>query len=612
MPAPHKKRKIELLAPARDVLIGKEAIKHGADAVYIGPSAFGARAAAGNSIDDIRELCDEAHLFGAHVYVTLNTILYDEELSPAEQMIHELYRAGVDALIVQDFALLNLDLPPIALHASTQVDITTVEKAKFLEAAGFSQIVVARELSLSQINEIRKAIDIPIEAFVHGALCVSYSGRCYASEYCFGRSANRGRCAQFCRLPFDLMDDKGHILQQQKHLLSLKDMCRYDNLEEMMDAGVTSFKIEGRLKDLSYVKNVTAAYRQRLDEIIERRGEDYERTSYGSSSIDFVPNLSATFNRGFTDYFLHSRSDIASIDSPKSRGEYLGKVTECNRRGLCIDTQKQITAGDGICYFTADHKLEGLRINNVLGKYAVPAKYTQIPIGTPIWRNQDFAFEKRLAKPTAERRLALDLLLCNTPHGFALSAKDEMGASVVLHFYEQADCARSPQSDNIKRQLTKLGNTPFYARTINLQLDDNPFIPSSTLANWRRELVEALISAHHINYSTELRRCPSSSLKLWQTNFDYTGNVANSEAEKFYLAHGARHVDPAFEKSQPSQAVLMTCRHCIRYTLGQCKKTSQGDGSKFTQWQLVLSDGRHFPLRFNCAQCEMQVLAPQT
>ena len=607
-PTKRHKRKIELLAPAKNVDVGLEALRHGADAVYIGPPSFGARAAAGNSIDDICRLTDEAHIYGARVYVTMNTILYDNELADAERMIHKLYHAGVDALIVQDFGLLELDIPPIALHASTQMDITTKEKVKFLAEAGFSQIVLARELSLQQISEIHEATDVPLEAFVHGALCTSYSGRCYASEYCFGRSANRGRCAQFCRLPFDLVDENGNTLIHDRHLLSLKDMNRSNSLEEMMDAGISSFKIEGRLKDVAYVKNVTAAYRQRIDEILERRPNDYERASFGKSTISFLPQLDAAFNRGFTDYFLHERGDISSMDTPKSRGEYLGLIKECSKRGIKIDTQKKLAPGDGICYLSPEHKWEGLRINTISGDYARPPKEVRIPIGTEVWRNQNAAFERLLSKPTAERRLALDITVGKTAHGISLTATDERGTSVSLHFLGDFEPATSPQRDNIIRQLSKLGGTPFVAREINPEAIENLFIPSSVLTGWRREMVEALLSAIRMTFKQDLRKHPEREPVLPHKNLDYRANISNKKAKEYYKAHGAEEIAPAFELSRPEKAVLMTCRHCIRYALGHCLTRGHRKRDDWGRLFLRLSDGRRFPLLFDCKRCEMQVL----
>ncbi len=611
----HKKAKIELLAPARSVEIGFEAIRHGADAVYIGGPSFGARQAAGNSVDDIERLCEFAHLFGARVYVTLNTILWDSELAQAEGLVWQLYKIGVDALIVQDTSLLRMHLPPIALHASTQMDNCTPEKAQWLEAAGFRQIVIARETSLEQTRRIAESVNVPIEAFVHGALCVSYSGRCYASQHCFGRSANRGCCAQFCRLAFDLIDDKGRTLIDDKHLLSLKDMNRTASLEEMMDAGVRSFKIEGRLKDAEYVKNVTAWYRQEIDKVLVRRTDDYERSSFGKSEIAFAPNVVRSFNRGFTEYFLHGRSKqpIYSPYTPKAVGEEIGTVASTSARSFRLRTKSRIaaplTAGDGLCFIDQTGKLQGFRVNKVEGETVYPQQMPALQRGDALFRNQDFAFSKLLAKPTAERRLQASLTLRETADGYALDMNDESGCHATKAFACQHDEARSPQRENIERQLAKLGDTPFTATQINIQTQGERFIPSSTLAAWRREICELLLSTHRMSYERD--RAGAIKHDLLQGAFGkhlpFTANVGNREAEAFYKEYGAETVEPAFELKEPKgEKVLMTCRHCLRHELGICLK--QKGGRQTGDLSLRLPDGRTFALRFDCKRCEMQVL----
>ncbi len=611
----HKKAKIELLAPARSVEIGFEAIRHGADAVYIGGPSFGARQAAGNSVDDIERLCEFAHLFGARVYVTLNTILWDSELAQAEGLVWQLYKIGVDALIVQDTSLLRMHLPPIALHASTQMDNCTPEKAQWLEAAGFRQIVIARETSLEQTRCIAESVHVPIEAFVHGALCVSYSGRCYASQHCFGRSANRGCCAQFCRLAFDLIDDKGRTLIDDKHLLSLKDMNRTASLEEMMDAGVRSFKIEGRLKDAEYVKNVTAWYRQEIDKVLARRTDDYERSSFGKSEIAFAPNVVRSFNRGFTEYFLHGRGKqpIYSPYTPKAVGEEIGTVASTSARSFRLRTKSRIaaplTAGDGLCFIDQTGKLQGFRVNKVEGETVYPQQMPALQRGDALFRNQDFAFSKLLAKPTAERRLQASLTLRETADGYALDMNDESGCHATKAFACQHDEARSPQRENIERQLAKLGDTPFTATQIDIQTQGERFIPSSTLAAWRREICELLLSTHRMSYERD--RAGAIKHDLLQGAFGkhlpFTANVGNSEAEAFYKEYGAETVEPAFELKEPKgEKVLMTCRHCLRHELGICLK--QKEGRQTGNLSLRLPDGRTFALRFDCKRCEMQVL----
>lgn len=608
-------RKIELLAPARNAEIGIEAIRHGADAVYIGGPGFGARAAAGNSVADIRRLCEYAHIFQAKVYVTLNTILYDDELLEAEKLVHALYDAGVDALITQDLALLSLNLPPIPLHASTQMDNCTPEKAKMLEAAGYSQIVLARELSLTQIRQIHEATTLPLEAFVHGALCVSYSGRCYASEYCFGRSANRGRCAQFCRLAFDLVDAGGRILETDKHLLSLRDMNRSQSLEEMMDAGISSFKIEGRLKDPAYVKNVTAYYRKAIDAILARRAADYCRSSIGTSELAFEPRLAKSFNRGFTEYFLHQRtSDLWNFATPKSMGEFVGDVRRVGKRSFMLEGSVGINNGDGLVFVNAEQKLEGFRANRVEGREIFPLKMPRITPTTPLYRNEDRLWESALARPTAKRSIPVDILLAEAPDGYTLSARmagmpDEV---CTCNFALELQTAAKPQRDNIVRNLSKLGDSPFVANVVSVATQGERFIPASQLSEMRRTLVEAATKALLDKYAAtrDRRRQPSFTPEV-EPSLTYTANVANRLALRWAKDHGARNVDPAFEIRQPQDGALMTCRHCLRYALGQCPKVTGRRPSWREPLALRLPDGRQFPLRFDCVRCEMQVLMPR-
>ena len=610
----HSPQTIELLSPARDLHCGIEAIRHGADAVYIGGPNFGARAAAGNSVDDIAQLCRYAHLFRARVYVTLNTILWDRELAEAEQQVWQLYRAGVDALIVQDTALLQMKLPPIALHASTQMDNCTPEKARWLEAAGFRQIVLARETSLQQMRHIAAAVKVPLEAFVHGALCVSYSGRCYASQHCFARSANRGCCAQFCRLAFDLVDGKGRTLVSDRHLLSLRDMNRTEALEEMMDAGIRSFKIEGRLKDVEYVKNVTAWYRQRIDEILARRQEDYMRASCGTARLLFEPDVQRSFNRGFTDYFLYGRTNrpIHAFHSPKATGPQVGKVKRVERRSFVFEPLSPqtppLTAGDGLCFVGHDGKLKGFRVNRVEGNRVFPAQMPPLQSGTPLHRNLDFAFDRQLARESAKRTLDAWITLRETPTGYDLAMRDECGCQAELHFDQPHEVAHTAQRAAIERQLGKLGDTCWTAKVIDIQTEGERFIPASVLTEWRRAVCEALLRNHEQSYHAEQALPPDDQLlsELTPSQVRFTANVANRLARDFYLSHGAQTVEPAFELSEPpGETVLMTCRHCIRHALGICLRT---DRSVPGPLSLRLPDGRTFPLRFDCQRCEMQVL----
>lgn len=631
-----KQRKIELLAPAKNLECGIEAINHGADAVYIGAPRFGARAAAGNSLEDIAALVVHAHLYNARIYVTVNTILKEEELAETEAMIWDLYRAGVDALIVQDMGITRLNLPPIPLHASTQMDNRTPEKVRFLAEAGFRQVVLARELSLQEISHIHKACpEVPLEVFVHGALCVSYSGQCYVSQACFGRSANRGECAQFCRLPFSLVDADGKVIVRDKHLLSLKDLNQSDILEELLDAGATSLKIEGRLKDVSYVKNVTAAYRQKLDAIFTRRKE-YARASSGTCNYTFRPQLDKSFSRGFTHYFLHGRSEgIFSFDTPKSFGEEMGTMKEQRGNYLTVAGLKSFNNGDGVCYIGEQGRLQGFRINRVDGNKLYPAgEMPRIRQRTVLYRNYDQEFEKLLARKSSERKISVSLLLADTAFGFTLTATDEDDNSVTLSFPYQKELARTPQADNLRTQLGKLGNTPFEAcspvganhhspgtgSAIEIHFSGNWFLPASVVAEWRRQIIEKLITARRINYRQELAvwkptvhpfPLPEILHKsvVSGTSLTYLGNVMNTRAASFYTDHGIAFVAPAYEKQAVPGAVLMFCKHCLRYSMGWCPTFQKGRSPYREPYYLSGTDGKRFRLEFDCKNCQMKVYA---
>lgn len=611
---------IELLAPAKNLACGVAAIDHGADAVYIGAPRFGARAAAGNALEDLKTLADYAHLFHAKVYVTVNTILYDEELAEARQLIWDLYRIGVDALIVQDTALLRLDLPPIPLHASTQMDNRTPEKVQWLRDLGFSQTVLARELGLEEMSAIHTAVpDMPLEAFVHGALCVSFSGQCYASQYCFGRSANRGECAQFCRLPFSLEDADGQTVVSNRHLLSLKDMNRSEALEEMLDAGITSFKIEGRLKDAGYVKNITAWYRQKLDAIFARRPE-YGRASDGIVHPAFMPNPVKSFSRGFTDYFLHGRTDdIFSFDTPKSVGEPMGRITFVGRDFLAVDSKEPFHNGDGACCMGSDGKLMGFRINRVEGDRLYPGPEVRPAAlrdrkGQMLYRNADHAFEKALERSTDTRRLPVDITLREIATGFTLAIGLVGGPETVVYFSMEKETARTPQENNVRTQLSKLGGTSLEAHAVRIEWSADFFIPSSTLADMRRKAVEAFLRARRITRHIPVRKRASqpsdAKPKEPLPPLTYLANVANHEAAALYHGMGIRKIEPAFELKQPEKgATLMFCKHCLRYSLGLCPKQAKAHATYREPLVLVSNDGRRFPLRFDCKNCVMQVLS---
>lgn len=577
--------------------------------MYIGAPKFGAREAV-NSLEDIAALVEYAHLYNARIYVTVNTILKDEELQETEKMIWALFRAGVDALIVQDMGITGLNLPPIPLHASTQMDNRTVEKVRFLADAGFRQVVLARELSLREISKIHEACpDVPLEIFVHGALCVSYSGQCYVSQACFGRSANRGECAQFCRLPFSLVDAEGRVIVKDKHLLSLKDLNQSDELEALLDAGASSFKIEGRLKDVSYVKNVTAAYRRKLDAIFARRKE-YVRASSGSCRYAFNPQLDKSFSRGFTHYYLHGRTkDVFSFDTPKSLGEEMGTMKEARGNYLTVAGLKSFNNGDGVCYIDEQGRLQGFRINRVEGNKLYPQEMPRIKPRTVLYRNFDQEFEKILARKSSERRIAVSVRLTDTPFGFALTLTDEDDNSVTLSLAREKEPARTPQEENLKTQLAKFGNTPFEAVRIDIDFAGNWFLPASVLADFRRQAVEKLISARRINYRRELFVLKPTAHAFPQSTLTYLGNVMNAQAVSFYTGHGVASIAPAFERAPAEKAVLMFCKHCLRYSMGWCP-VHQRERSPYREpYYLVSTDGKRFRLEFDCKNCQMKVNA---
>ena len=618
-----KQRKIELLAPAKNLECGIEAVNHGADAVYIGAPKFGARAAAVNSLEDIAALVAYAHLYNVRIYVTVNTILKEEELAETEKMIWELYRIGVDALIVQDMGITRLNLPPIPLHGSTQMDNRTPEKVRFLADAGFRQVVLARELSLQEIRRIHEACpETPLEVFVHGALCVSYSGQCYVSQACFGRSANRGECAQFCRLPFSLVDADGKTIVRDKHLLSLKDLNQSEVLEDLLDAGASSLKIEGRLKDVSYVKNVTAAYRSKLDAIFARRKE-YVRASSGTCRFDFTPQLDKSFSRGFTHYFLQGRDrEISSFDTPKSLGEEMGTMKEQRGNYLTVAGVKPFHNGDGVCFLDEQGRLQGFRINRVDGNKLYPAgDVPRIKPRTRLFRNFDQEFERILARKSAERKIGVGWELADTSSGFALTVADEDGNRITLSFPYPKELARTPQPENLRTQLGKLGNTPFEvmplggtdspsattAPAIAINLSQNWFIPASVIADWRRQAIDKLIAARRITYRRELHVWKPTRHRFPATSLTYLGNVMNTAARSFYQAHGVASVEPAYEKQAVPEAVLMFCKHCLRYSMGWCPTYQKGHSPYREPYYLVGTDGKRFRLTFDCKNCQMKV-----
>ncbi|EPN1634320.1 peptidase U32 family protein [Cronobacter dublinensis] len=612
---------LELLSPARDTAIAREAILHGADAVYIGGPGFGARHNASNSLQDIADLVPFAHRFGAKVFVTLNTILHDDELEPARKLIGQFYDAGVDALIVQDMGIMELDIPPIELHASTQCDIRSVEKAKFLSDAGFSQIVLARELNLNQIRAIHDSTDATIEFFIHGALCVAYSGQCYISHAQTGRSANRGDCSQACRLPYTLKDDQGRVVAYEKHLLSMKDNDQTANLAALIDAGVRSFKIEGRYKDMSYVKNITAHYRQMLDAIIEDRG-DLARSSAGNTAHYFVPSTEKTFHRGSTDYFVNARKmDIGAFDTPTFVGLPVGEVLSVGKDYLDVDATEPLANGDGLNVMIK-REVVGFRVN--VAEKTGENRYRVFPNEMPsvlktlrprhtLNRNLDHNWQQALLKTSSERRVAVDIELGGWQEQLILTLTSEDGVSVTHTLDGQFDEANNPEKalTSLKEGLAKLGQTIYFARDVQITLPGALFVPNGQLNAFRREAIEALDAARLASYQRGVRKPVSVPPPVYpETHLSFLANVYNHKAREFYQRYGVQLIDAAYEAHEEKGDVpVMITKHCLRFAFNLCPKQAKGNikSWKATPMQLVHGD-EVLTLRFDCKPCEMHVV----
>lgn len=611
------RRHLELLAPARNADFGIEAINHGADAVYIGGPAFGARAKAPNTVEDIARLVKHAHRFNAEVFVALNTIFHDNELAGARALVQQLYDAEVDALIVQDMGLLEMDLPPIQLHASTQTDIRTVEKAVFLDQVGFSQIVLARELDLRTIKQIAEATSCNLEFFIHGALCVAFSGQCFISHAHTGRSANRGECSQECRLPFTLEDQKGRIIGKDKHYLSMKDNDQSANLRALIDAGVSSFKIEGRYKDLPYVKNATAHYRLMLDEILNESPE-LAKSSAGSATYTFTPQPEKTFNRSATDYFVNGRKgDIGAFDTPKFSGEVLGKVSKVGKDFFEVETDTQLHNGDGVCFFDVHKELVGLRVNTVDGKKLYPNEMpVDIRNNTTVYRNRDHAFMRLLEKDSATRKIALQLIFAETTEGFALSVTDETGLSVTVQTL--ADQQRANNSEkaevSLRDNLSKLGNTDFTAEEIYIQTTQAWFVPASVVNNLRRDAIEQLQKVRQDAYMRPpLKPAAVPAAIFPEDTLSYLANVYNQKARTFYEKHGVKLIASAYEANKElGEVPLMITKHCLRFSHGLCPKEAKGvigvQGTVTAEPMTLINGNDRFTLKFDCKPCEMHVM----
>jgi putative protease len=606
------KKKVEILAPAKNLYQGMFAINAGADAVYIGAPSYGARSNATNPIEDIAELVNYAHLFKAQVFVVVNTILYDHELEDCQNMIHELYAIGVDALIVQDMAIFEMDLPPIVIHASTQANNRDPKHVKFLKDAGMQRVVLARELNLDQIKEIHEATDVELEFFVSGALCVAFSGNCYMSIAGGERSANRGSCAQNCRLPYELKDGTGTTLIESSHLLSIKDLDLSDQLPNLIEAGITSFKIEGRLKDLVYVKNNVSYLRQKLDTYLAEN-DQFVKASSGRTIFNFEPQMDRSFNRGYTDYFVNQRKEkIGSWESPKSKGQYIGKITEVTPKGYFIENAEDLNNGDGLYFLNNQNESDGIQVNVVLNSFVIPNNYKEIPVGTEIYRNSDAAFNKLVEREDATiRKIGIHLTLKESNNGFELSVIDEDGHTTSLTL----DSEKTPSTkgeiilEELKKNLSKTGNTPFIVDSINIDFSQHWFLPTSKVNEVRRAVLEQLIEIRVKEYVREEFQLTKTDHPYPVKELDFTYNVSNKMARAFYQRHGVTEIEKAFEiQWDPGKSRVMVTKYCVKYELGKCARFQRDTMGEKVVEPLSLKHGdNEYKLKFNCKPCEMEI-----
>jgi collagenase-like PrtC family protease len=606
------KKKVEILAPAKNLVQGMAAINAGADAVYIGAPQFGARSNATNSIEDIESLVEYAHLFKAQVFVVVNTILYDHELEDCKKLIHELYAIGVDALIVQDMAVLEMDLPPIVIHASTQANNRDPKHVKFLADAGMKRVVLARELNLDQIKDIHQATDVELEFFVSGALCVSFSGNCYMSIANGERSANRGSCAQNCRLPYNLVDGTGKTLISNSHLLSIKDLDLSDQLPNLIEAGVTSFKIEGRLKDMVYVKNNTSYLRKKLDAFLENN-ESYKKASSGRTFFNFDPEMDRSFNRGYTDYFVNKRTEkIGSWESPKSQGQYIGKLIETKANGYIIENFEKLNNGDGLYFINENNEPDGMQINIIVNNIVVPNTFKNIAPGTVIYRNSDAEFIRLVERDdSAIRKIGVNLTFTETNDGFMLVAIDEDGHQSITSFESVKELAKNEESTipNIKKNLSKAGGTPFIIDNIDIEFSQNWFLPISKINEVRRVVLEQLIDIRIKEYHREEFQIQKTDHPYPVSQLDFTYNVSNHMAKAFYKRHGVTEIEKAFELQwDPGKSRVMVTKYCVKYELGKCARFQRDTMGEKVVEPLTLTHGENaYKLKFNCKPCEMEI-----
>lgn len=603
-------KKLELLAPAKDLEHGKAAINHGADAVYIGAPKFSARQAAGTDLIQIESLATYAHLYYAKVYVALNTILFESELGEVQQLIQKLYEAGIDALIIQDMGILEMELPPLPLFASTQTHNASVEKVQFLEKVGFKRIILARELSLEQITQIGLNTSVELESFVHGALCISYSGQCYMSQAICERSGNRGTCAQPCRSAYDLVDDSGKVIQKNKHLLSLKDINLSNEIPNLVKAGISSFKIEGRLKDMAYIKNITAHYRNKIDSFLEK-AQDYKKASSGKCSFNFIPDPNKTFNRGYTNYFINGRKEkTGSFLTQKSLGAEVGKVIKVTGREFIYEGEP-LSPGDGICFFKENGELSGFLVNKTTSSTIIPNNISEIVNGAVLYRNFDLEFENKMKRSPGNRKIDVSMTLKQELEDIILELIDEDDNTVQSVFNGDVLKAENMETarQSVVSQLIKLGNSPFLLKEFLYQLDLPYFIPLGQLNQFRREAIELLIQKRYLHNPKFLEKIEPTTIPYPTVSLDYRGNVSNSYARKFYQRHGVEYIESAFETAKEpnlSNRVVMTTKHCIKYQLDACPKF-QGMNSAYNK-PLFIRDQHHtYELEFKCSECIMEV-----
>ena len=606
------KKKIEILSPAKNLIQGIAAINAGADAVYIGAPQFGARSNATNSLEDIEELVKYAHLFKAQVFVVVNTILYDHELEDCKKLIHQLYAIGVDALIVQDMAIMEMDLPPIVIHASTQANNRDPKHVKFLKDAGMKRVVLARELNLDQIKDISKETDVELEFFVSGALCVSFSGNCYMSIANGERSANRGSCAQNCRLPYNLVDGTGKTLIANSHLLSIKDLDLSNQLPNLIEAGITSFKIEGRLKDMVYVKNNTSFLRKKLDAFLENN-DHYQKASSGRTFYNFEAEMDRSFNRGYTDYFVNKRTEkIGSWESPKSQGQLIGKLIEVKANGYVIENSELLNNGDGLFFLNENNEPDGAQVNIIINNIVVPNTFKPLKPGTVIYRNSDANFNRLVEREdSAIRKIGVTLHFTETTTGFQLVAKDEDGHESVSSFEAEKEVAKNEESTipNIKKNLSKTGNTPFIVDDIQITFSNNWFLPISKINEIRRIVLEQLIDVRITEYHRIELPITKTEHPYPVSQLDFTYNVSNQMARNFYKRHGVTDIEKAFELQwDPGKSRVMVTKYCVKYELGKCARFQRDTMGEKVVEPLILKQGElEYKLKFNCKPCEMEI-----